>query len=298
MFTRVLALAALVVVPVLSAAPTVVDLWPDKAPGEVGDIPPEADMTKPNENMVAGKRVIRLGNISKPTITIMKPAPEKDSGAAVVIFPGGGYRILAWDLEGTEVAEWLNKNGVTGIVLKYRVPQRTGRQNYEPGLQDAQRAVGLVRANAKDWGVDPNRIGILGFSAGGHLAATLTANYETRTYPKVDAADEASCRPDFQLLIYPAYLVQKDQGDALNPTVKPTEKHPKTFIVMAEDDPVRVENPLVYYGELKKAKIPAEMHIYPSGGHGYGLRSTKEMVTTWPDRAIDWMRANGFLQKH
>jgi acetyl esterase/lipase len=298
MFTRALALATLMIVPAISAAvPKELPLWPDAAPGEKGDIKAEADMTKPNEGMVAGKRVIRLGNVSKPSITIMKPAPEKDTGACVVIFPGGGYNILAWDLEGTEVAEWLNKNGVTGIILKYRVPKREGRENYAPPLQDAQRAVGLVRANATEWGIDPKRIGILGFSAGGHLAASLTANTETRTYPKIDAADEVSCRPDFQLLIDPAYLVLKDEGDKINPLVKPTEKHPKTFIAMTEDDPVRVENPLAYYLELKRAKIPAELHIYPTGGHGYGLRPSKEIVTTWPDRALEWLSANNLLSK-
>jgi acetyl esterase/lipase len=230
-------------------------------------------------------------------MTIMKPAPEKDNGACVVIFPGGGYHILAWDLEGTEVAEWLNKNGVTGIVVKYRVPKRAGQENYAAPLQDAQRAMGLVRANAKEWGIDPERIGTLGFSAGGHLAAALTSHTEKRTYEKVDAADELSCAPNFNLLIYPGYLSLKEEGDKINPSVAISPKHPKTFIVMAEDDPVRPENALVYYTELMKAKIPSELHIYPTGGHGYGLRATKEVVTTWPDRALDWMRANGILGK-
>ncbi len=298
MIARFLALSALILAPALCAAiPKELDLWPDIAPGEKGDIKPEADLTKPTENLIAGKRIIRLGNVSKPSITIMKPAPEKDNGAAVVIFPGGGYHILAWDLEGTEVAEWLNKNGVTGIVLKYRVPRREGREGHAAPLQDAQRAVGLARANAKEWGIDPSRIGILGFSAGGHLAAALAANNEERTYPKIDAADDVSCRPDFQALIYPGYLVLKEEGDKINPSVKVTEKLPPTFIVMTEDDPVRVENPLLYYLELKRAKVPAEMHIYPTGGHGYGLRPTKEVVTTWPDRALDWMRAGGWLEK-
>src|SRR5687767_2722160 len=172
MLNRFFALAALLLAPtLLAAAPKVVDLWPGAAPGEKSDIGPEADLTKPTENLIAGRRLIRLGNVGKPSMTIMKPAPEKDNGACVVIFPGGGYHILAWDLEGTEVAEWLNKNGVTGIVVKYRVPKRPGQENYVAPLQDAQRAMGLVRANAKEWGIDPERIGTLGFSAGGHLAA-------------------------------------------------------------------------------------------------------------------------------
>jgi len=298
MFKRALVLAALVFAPALMAAtPKIVNVWPGIAPGEKGDLKDEADLTKPNDGSPGGKRVIRTGNVSTPTLTIMKPAAEKDTGASVVIFPGGGYNILAWDLEGTEVADWLNENGVTGIVLKYRVPKRPGLENYVPPLQDGQRAVGLVRANAKEWGLDPKRIGVLGFSAGGHLAAALAAHPAERTYPKIDATDEVSCKPDFLCLIYPAYLVLKEQGDAINPSVKITDQNPPTFIVMAEDDPVRVENPLAYYLELKKAKVPAEMHLYQVGGHGYGLRRTKDLVTAWPDRAIDWMRFNGWLEK-
>jgi acetyl esterase/lipase len=298
MLNRLLALAALLVAPaIFGAVPKTVDLWPGVAPGDKGDLPAEADMTKPNEGMVAGRRVIRLGNVSKPSLTIMKPTAGNDNGAAVVVFPGGGYNILAWDLEGTEVAEWLNKNGVTAIVVKYRVPKRPDQENYVAPLQDAQRAVGLVRANAKDWGIDPERIGILGFSAGGHLSATLAAHTAERSYPKIDAADEVSCAPNFMLLIYPAYLSLKEQGDKLHPAVTITPKHPKTFMIIAQNDPVRPENALAYYLELTKQKVPAELHIYPTGGHGYGLRSTKEGVTTWPDRALDWLKANGLMEK-
>jgi len=298
MVNRIIALTALLVAPALfAAAPKEVDLWPDLAPGDKGDLGAEADTTKPNEGLVAGRRVIRLGNVSKPSITIFKAAPEKDTGAAVLIFPGGAYNILAWDLEGTEVANWLNKNGVNAIVVKYRVPKRAGQESYVAPLQDAQRAVGLVRANAKDWGLDPERIGILGFSAGGHLSATLAAHVNERTYPRVDAADEVSCAPNFMLLIYPAYLSLKDEGDKINPSVAVTPKHPKTFMVIAQNDPVRPENALAYYLELTKNKVPAELHIYATGGHGYGLRESKELVTTWPDRALDWMRANHWLEK-
>jgi acetyl esterase/lipase len=240
---------------------------------------------------------MRIGNVSKPSITIFKAPSEKNTGATVVIFPGGAYRILAWDLEGTEIADWLNKNGVNAVVVKYRVPKREGLENYTAALQDAQRAVGLVRANAKEWGLDSDRIGILGFSAGGHLSAALAAHVDERTYPKIDAADDVSCAPNFMVLIYPAYLSLKEEGDKINPTVKVTPNHPKTFIVMAQNDPVRPENALTYYLELTKNKVPAELHIYPTGGHGYGLRETKEVVTTWPARAIDWMRANGLLEK-
>jgi acetyl esterase/lipase len=294
MLIRVLALTALFTSQTFGA-PQVIDLWPGNAPGQTGDAKPEADTTKPTDGTVMGKRVMRIGNVSKPSLTVMKPAKEKDTGAAIVIFPGGAYNILAWDLEGTEVAEWLNEFGVTGIVLKYRVPKKPGQEPHAVALQDAQRAVGLVRSQAKDLGIDPNRIGVLGFSAGGNLAATLCSHVNERTYQKIDAADDVSCRPDFQLLIYPAYLVKNDNVEELNPAVAVTEKHPKTFIMITEDDPVKVEGPLKYYGELKKFKIPAELHIYPTGGHGYGLRRSKYPMTTWPDRARDWLTANLFL---
>src|SRR4051812_2707863 len=188
MLTRVLALTALLLAQTaftsFAATPKVIDLWPAAAPGDKGDLPPEKDTSEPGKGLVAGKPIIRLGNVSKPSITIMKPAPEKDTGASVIICPGGADNILAWDLEGTEVAQWFNEIGVTGIVLKYRVPKRADRENYAAPLQDAQRAVGLVRAQAKELGLDPQRIGVLGFSAGGHLAATLAAHPD-RTYTQI-----------------------------------------------------------------------------------------------------------------
>ncbi|MBC8002074.1 MAG: alpha/beta hydrolase, partial [Opitutaceae bacterium] len=209
-----------------------IDLWSGAAPGEKGDIGEEKDMTKPTENLVAGKRLIRLGNVTKPTITIYKPAADKDTGAAVVVCPGGGYSILALDLEGTEVCEWLNSIGVTGILLKYRVPKRAGLEKHAAPLQDAQRALGLVRHRAKEFGIDPKRIGILGFSAGGHLGAAASTIYETRSYPPIDEADATSCRPDFTILIYPGYLTVKEDGDKISPELKLTEKTPPTFMVM------------------------------------------------------------------
>jgi acetyl esterase/lipase len=247
--------------------------------------------------LIAGKLVIRLGNVSKPTIRIYRPPADKDTGAAVLVFPGGGYHILAMDLEGTEVCDWLNSIGVTGVLLKYRVPKREGLEKHAAPLQDAQRALGLVREHAKEWGIDPQRIGVLGFSAGGHLAAALSKNCDERTYPAMDAADKLSCRPDFQVLIYPGGLTKKDEGDKVAPEVVVTTNTPPTFIAMAADDPVRVENALYYALALRNAKVPVELHVYPTGGHGYGLRSSKEVVTTWPQRATDWMRSRGFLQK-
>jgi acetyl esterase/lipase len=276
---------------------TVIELWPKGAPGEKGGIGEEKDLTKPSDNLIAGKPVIRLGNVSKPTISIYRPPAGKDTGGAVLVCPGGGYHILAMDLEGTEVCEWLNSIGVTAMLLKYRVPKRAGLERHAAPLQDAQRAFGIIRHRAKQLGIDPKRIGVLGFSAGGHLAAALSASIEQRTYPAVDAADEVSCRPDFAIVIYPGYLTLKDEGDKVAPEVKVSSNSPPAFLVMAQDDPVRVENAVFYFMALKQANVPSELHVYPAGGHGYGLRRTEHFVTTWPDRAADWMRGRGLLER-
>jgi acetyl esterase/lipase len=195
------------------------------------------------------------------------------------------------------VCDWLNSIGVTGVLLKYRVPKREGLEKHAAPLQDAQRAMGLVRLHAKEWGIDSQRIGVLGFSAGGHLSAALSCNYERRSYPAVDGADSVSCRPDFAILVYPGGLAVKEQGDKIAPELNITANTPPTFTAMAGDDPVRMENAVFYTLALKNAKVPAELHIYPTGGHGYGLRRTKELVTTWPDRAADWMRSRGLFER-
>jgi acetyl esterase/lipase len=276
----------------------VIALWPGGAPGENGEIGEEHDTTKPNGDLVAGQRVIRLGNVSKPTIAVYRPSAEKDTGTAVLVCPGGGYTILAMDLEGTEVCDWLNSIGVTGVLLKYRVPKRQGERGHTLPLQDAQRALGLVRHHAREWRIDPKRIGALGFSAGGHLAASLSNNYQQRNYPNIDEADTGSCRPDFTLLIYPGALLPSKESDTLAPELKITEYTPPTFIAMAADDPVRVENALYYALALRKSKVPVELHLYPTGGHGYGLRPQKGVpVTTWPQRAADWMESRELLER-
>ena len=269
-----------------------IPLWPGRAPGETNTVSAERDMSKPGVGLVAGKPVIRLGNVSEPSITIFRPATGKDTGTAVVVCPGGGYSILAWDLEGTEVCDWLNSIGVTGVLLKYRVPKRdTGP------LQDAQRALGLVRQRAIEFRIDPQRIGVLGFSAGANLAAELCANSNRRLYPAVDAADTASCRPDFQFLIYPGGLSRKDDDQKLQPDVAVTSSTPPTFLLMAENDPTGIENVLAYTLALKHAHVPVELHVYPTGGHGFGLRRTTEPVTAWPDRAAEWMKSRGLLER-
>jgi Esterase/lipase len=272
-------------------------LWPSRAPGETKVLPREGDTTKPTDRLVNGKRIVRLGNVSEPTITIYSPDPAKNTGAAVIVAPGGGYSILASELEGTEVCEWLNSIGVTGVLLKYRVPKREERARHEAPLEDAQRAMGLVRSRAKEWGIDPQRIGMLGFSAGAHLTAVASHQHEKRVYERIDAADDVSCRPDFALLIYPAYLAIKEKNEEIAPELPVgKERTPPTFIVMTGDDPVRVENAVFYYLALKNAGVRAEMHLYPEGGHGYGLQHTEALVTTWPARAEEWMRSEGLLR--
>jgi acetyl esterase/lipase len=294
-FSLLLAIAALG--SAVAAEPPVFDLWPATPPGETNALPAEKDMTKPGEGLVAGQRVIRLGNVSKPTMTLFRAPQDKDTGAGVIVLPGGGYNILAWDLEGTEVCAWLNSIGVNAVLVKYRVPKRPGLDRHAPALQDAQRAFSLVRSRAGEFGIDPSRLGVLGFSAGGHLSAALSASAATRTYPAVDTADRISCRPDFSVLIYPAYLTLKEQGDKINPETAVTSNTPPAFIAMTQDDPVRVESALFYSVALKQAGVPFELHIYPKGGHGYGLRRNENPVTAWPDRATEWMRARGLLKK-
>lgn len=292
-FLNLLALLALA--SVAFAQPPEIPLWPGTPPGDqAGALKgEERNVTKPTDNLVAGKPVIRLGDVSKPTLTVYRAPGSRDKAApAVVVCPGGGYHILAMDLEGTEVCEWLNSIGITGVLLKYRVPKREGIERHAAALQDAQRALGIVRHRAAEFGIQPDRIGILGFSAGGHLAAAASTNYRERSYPAVDAVDEVSCRPDFTLLIYPAYLTVKEKGDALAPELPLTKDTPPAFMIITQDDPVRVENVLYYALGLKKAGVPMELHLYPKGGHGYGLRPTKLGVTAWPHRAAEWLRGS------
>lgn len=263
-------------------------LWPGVAPGAPANLPPEVDTTTPKDNLIAGRPIIRLGNVSKPTLTLYAPK-GRNTGAAVVVFPGGGYRILAIDLEGTEVCDWLNSIGVNCVLVKYRVPDSGPYPKSPAALQDAQRAVGMVREHAAEWHIDSGRIGVLGFSAGAHLVAALSTHYDQRLYDSVDAADKLSCRPDFAVIVYPGYLALADRDFAPNPEIHPNAQTPTSFIVQAEDDPVHVENAVVYFMALKNAKVPAELHIYAQGGHGYGLRRTELPVTTWPLRVEDWL---------
>ena len=269
-------------------------VWPGVAPGAPANPPAEADTTTAKDNLIAGKPLVRLGNVSTPTLTLYK-ATSHSTGAAVVVFPGGGYNILAIDLEGTEVCDWLNAAGVNCVLLKYRVPGTGPYPKSSAALQDAQRALGLVRQHATEWGIDPKRVGALGFSAGAHLAAALSTHYDQRLYDPVDAADKLSCRPDFAVIVYPGYLALADKNFAPNADINPTSATPPTFIVQAEDDPVHVENAVVYFMALKNAKVPAELHIYAQGGHGYGVRRTALPVTAWPQAVEVWLHTIGVL---
>jgi acetyl esterase/lipase len=263
-------------------------LWPNGAPGAAANPAPEIDTTKPTDNLIAGRALIRLGNVSNPTLTVYPPK-GKNTRPAVVVFPGGGYQILAIDLEGTEVCDWLNSIDVACVLVKYRVPNTGPYPKSAAALQDAQRALGMVRQHAAEWRIDPTRVGVLGFSAGAHLAAALSTHFDKRLYDAIDAADQLSCRPDFAFIIYPGYLANADQNMAPNADINPTAQTPPSFIVQAENDPVHVENATVYFLQLKAAKVPAELHIYAEGGHGYGLRRTPLPVTTWPETAKIWL---------
>lgn len=264
-------------------------LWTNGAPGAQPNLGPEINTTTAKEPLIADKPIIRLGNVSSPTITLYS-AKKNAHRTTAVVFPGGAYRILAIDLEGTEVCSWLNSIDVNCVLLKYRVPNSGPYPKSSAALQDAQRAVGLVRLHAAEWHLDPERIGVLGFSAGAHLAAALGTHFDHRLYSPVDSADQLSCRPDFAVIVYPGYLALSEQNFASNPEIRVTSQAPPTFIVQAEDDPVHVENSTVYYLELKNAKVPAELHLFAEGGHGYGLRPTALPVTHWPDLVETWMR--------
>jgi acetyl esterase/lipase len=274
-----------------AADPAVVlDLWPGKAPGETKDLPPEGLMPPQRGQM----EVKRLANVSTPQLAVYRPAGTPN-GTMVVVAPGGGYSILAIEHEGEEVAAWLNKVGVTVGVLKYRVPKRPGQSpDNLAQLQDAQRALGLARQKAADWGVNPDRVGALGFSAGGHLVASLCTHFDKRTYDAVDAADALSCRPAFAVLVYPAYLHDKDGN--LKADLPVTKGTPPMFFAHASDDPVSSVGSVALYRALHAAGVPAELHLFASGGHGFGLRPGKGPASDWPARCEHWMQLHGWLK--
>jgi acetyl esterase/lipase len=253
------------------------------APGEKGDISPE--------KAEKGKDGIeRTSNVSVPTLQLF-PAPEdRRNGAAVLVCPGGGYSILASEHEGTEVCKWLNANGVAGVLLKYRVPRREGLEKHHAPLQDAQRAMSMIRNRAGEWKIDPKRVGVLGFSAGGHLAA-MTLVSPPRTFPVDPKLDASGCRPDFGVLIYPAYQLAEVNKNMLAPEVKFDSGMPPVFIAVASDDRWASSSARLYL-ELQRLKVPVEMHAFAQGGHGFGITKKKELpVASWPRLCADWMKA-------
>jgi acetyl esterase/lipase len=310
-----------------SAGHAQVPIWPGAAPDAQAVAGPE-DYVTTTTSVIANRQVYAVGNVARPTMTVYSPE-GKNTGVAVVVFPGGGYWILAIDLEGTEVCDWLTPKGITCVLLKYRVPGDSGYSKSAPypksgpypesamALEDAQRTVGLVRFHAAEWHIDPHKIGVLGFSAGGHLSAAISTHFEKRLYAAVDAADKESCRPDFAVAIYPGHLsLSAAESDAeqgskkfvvrhpaaadmelgLNPDVPVTKQTPPTFLLQAEDDHVdNVDDSLAYYIALKKAGVPVEMHLYAQGGHAFGLRRTEFPITGWPQLVETWLRTIGMI---
>jgi len=284
---------------------TQLPIWPGAVPDARPVKAPESTETTGKESLVAGRPWVAVSNVSRPTMTVYSPT-EKNTGAAVVVFPGGGYEILAIDLEGTEACDWLTSKGITCVLLKYRVPAPRSSPNWGAypqspmALEDAQRTLGLVRFHAAEWHIDPHKIGVLGFSAGGHLVAAMSVHFEHRLYPAVDAADKERCRPDFAVAIYPGHLSFADNSFGLNPDIRThiTRQTPPTFLLQNEDDHVdRVEDSLSYYAALKKAGVPVEMHLYAQGGHAFGLRRTKFPATTWPQLVETWLGTIGMISK-
>jgi len=284
-----------------TAGHTQIPLWPGTVPD--ARPMPGPEYVKEGTSLIGGKTVIAISNVSQPTMTVYAPQGS-NTGAAVVVFPGGGFQILAMDLEGTEFCDWLTSRGVTCVLLKYRVPSEPYRwqcdcrpHNLEvsvQALEDAQRALRLVRFNAAQWNIDPHKVGVLGTSAGGYLVAETSTLYKRRLYAPVDAADKESSRPDFALAIYPGHLTTDDVR--LNRNVPVTHETPPTFLLQAEDDYTDgVNQALVYYTALKNADVPAEMHLYAHGGHAFGLRPTSDPITHWPALAEAWMGTLGMI---
>jgi acetyl esterase/lipase len=290
-----------------STGHTQVPIWPGQVPDAQPVAGPEVSQWWPTGP--GGPGGFSVSHVSLPTMTVYSPS-GKNTGAAVVVFPGGGYEDLAIDLEGTEVCDWLTSKGITCVLLKYRVPgeghypksapyPKSGPYPESPmALEDAQRTVGLLRFHAAEWYIDPHKIGVLGFSAGGHLSAAMSTHFAKRLYPAVDAADKESCRPDFAVALYPGHLWIGSEKFALNRDIPVTRQTPPTFLLQAENDPVdTVNNSLVYYIALKKAGVPVEMHLYAEGKHAFGLRRTKFPITRWPELVETWLRTIGMISE-
>ena len=286
----------------VAGPPVVVEIWPGKVPDEQGDIGPEKVVMSPKlerKQVEVTEPTRMITAVSKPTLTIHRPSKDRDNGAAVMICPGGGYWNLYWELEGEEVAAWLNSLGITGMILKYRVPRRPDEPKGEPArrpLQDAQRAVSLARSKAKEWGIDPQRIGAIGFSAGGHLALATATSFDQRTYEPVDDVDKISCRPDFAIPVYSGYLKAKEK-DEIAPGLRVPAGTPPIFLVHGGDDIVSSpEQSLFMYLALKRAGVSAELHIYAATTHDFGVRKSDRPYSAWTDACATWLRDQGFVK--
>jgi acetyl esterase/lipase len=271
---------------------TPIRLWPGKAPGEQGEIPPEK-ATPPAD----GKDPViqQLTNVSDPSLAVFPAPADKANGTALIVAPGGGYNFLAWDHEGEQIARWFNGAGVTAFVLKYRVPRRSHDPDTLLPLMDAQRAVSIVRHRAAEWKIDPQKIGMVGFSAGANLAVNASNHADRRAYEAMDEADRASCRPDFAVLIYPGGLLDRQDHTRLAAAMQPSKETPPSFVAVASDDRGSAEGSIRYFLALREAGVKSELHVYAGGGHGFGIRARAGAAATWPERCVDWMRGLGFL---
>jgi acetyl esterase/lipase len=299
-FTGSLLVGCLLTIPASATEPLVIDLWPGNTPGDVGINGQETSRIHQSP-LVGPTRLIT--NVTKPTLTIYRPPADKNTGTAMLICPGGGYWDLYWELEGEEVAAWLNSLGMTGIILKYRCPRRPGDVKGEPPLGpqlDAQRAVRLVRSRAAEWGIDPQRIGMVGFSAGGHLALATATGFSKPLYQPIDAVDELSCRPDFAVLCYSGYLKAKEK-DEIPPGLRIPAETPPVFLAHASDDKESyggsdAANSVVMYLALKRAGVPAELHVYATGDHDFGVRQNEKLPSSWTRLCVNWLRSQGLLK--
>lgn len=282
-----------------------VPIWPGPIPDARPTSGPEKAQSTGTGPLVAGRSWLSVERVSRPTLTVYQPQ-GKSTGAAIIVFPGGGYEVLAIDLEGTEVCDWLVAKGITCVLLKYRVPAPRSAPSWGAypqspmALQDAQRTISLVRFHAEEWHIDSSRIGVLGFSAGGHLVAATSVHYSQRLYRDVDAADKVSCRPDFAVALYPGHLALKPGTLALTQDIasRITKQTPPTFLLQNEDDPVdSVWNALSYYSALRRQGARVELHSYATGGHAFGLRKTTEVATEWPSLVERWLVSLGVLSK-
>jgi acetyl esterase/lipase len=282
--------------------PLIIEIWPGTVPNEAGDIGAEKIRMSPKldrEKVEVTESTRMLTNVTKPTIAMYRPTKEKDTGTAMLICPGGGYWNLYWELEGEEVAAWLNSRGITGIILKYRVPRRPDEPKSEPArrpLQDAQRAVSLVRSKSKEWGIHPERIGIVGFSAGGHLAISTATSFDRRAYEPIDDVDKVSCRPDFAVAVYSGFLKAKEKDELASGLRVPAGTPPIFLAHGGEDIISSPEHSVFMYLALKRAGVPAELHIYASTTHDFGVRTREHPYSTWTESCANWLRDQGLLQ--